>query len=177
MKQPRKNSAGCSCRGGIRIEMTQKLTMKKAVFLFLILLLSACSAQPTPESTPTDSLPYAITPADNPNAPQPNDVNLQKGGVVLISLNLAEQTESTPVRVKLNLLGSLPRTCDKLRMEVADPNEQYQIFVNVYSLGNLKVKCENVFQQFEASILLGVYSAGRYTVWVNGGLIGDFVTY
>ncbi len=102
---------------------------------------------------------------------------MQTGGVILTSLDLIEQIDNTPVRVALNLLGSLPRACNELRMEVADPNEQYQIFVDVYSLVNLNVKCENVFQQFEATILLGVYSAGRYTVWVNNELVGDFVSY
>jgi len=102
---------------------------------------------------------------------------MQIGGVVLTSLGLTEQTDSAPVRVKLNLQGSLPRACNELRIEVADPNEQYQILVEVYSLVNLNVECENVFQQFEATVLLGVYSVGRYTVWVNNGLVGDFVSY
>ena len=102
---------------------------------------------------------------------------MQIGGVVLTSIGLAEQAESTPVRVRLNLLGSLPRACNELRMEVVYPNEQYQIFVEVYSLANPNVECENVFQQFEATVLFGVYSAGRYTVWVNNELVGDFVSY
>jgi len=151
--------------------------MKKNIFLFLSILLSACIAQPTPEPTPTNSIPFIITAADNPYEPKPEDINMQIGGVVLTSVGLTEQTDSTPVRVKLNLLGSLPRACNELRMEVADPNEQYQIFVEVYSLVNPNVECENVFQQFEATVLLGVYSSGRYTVWVNNGLVGDFVSY
>jgi hypothetical protein len=85
--------------------------------------------------------------------------------------------ENTPVRVELRFTGSLPRACNELRIDVGTPNDEYQILVTVYSLVDIKIECENVFQQFEASVLLGVYSAGRYTVWVNGGLVGDFVTY
>lgn len=151
--------------------------MKKSTFLFLGILLSACIAQPTPESTPTVGVPFVIKSADNPYEPRPEDINMQIGGVVLTSLGLAEQAGSNPVRVNLNLLGSLPRACNELRINIADPNEQYQIFVEVYSLVNANVECENVFQQFEATVLLGVYSKGRYTVWVNNGLVGNFVSY
>ena len=151
--------------------------MKRCVYLFLVLISSACIAQPTPESTPTTGAPFVIRSVDNLYAPRPEDIGMQTGGVILTSLDLIEQIDNTPVRVALNLLGSLPRACNELRMEVADPNEQYQIFVDVYSLVNLNVKCENVFQQFEATILLGVYFAGRYTVWVNNELVGDFVSY
>jgi len=161
---------------GIHDEMTKKQTMKRHVSLFIVFILSACFAQPIPESTPTAGAPFLIKPADNPYVPRPEDINLQIGGVILTSLDLVERPDSTPVRVALNLLGSLPRACNELRMEVADPNQQYQIFVKVYSLVNSNVKCEDVFQQFEATVLLGVYSAGRYTVWVNNELVGDFVS-
>jgi hypothetical protein len=151
--------------------------MKKTVFVILTLILSACIVPPTVVPTATASLPYIIKAADNPYAPRPEDASLQIGGVELTSIDLAEQVESTPVRVELRFLGSLPRTCNELRIDVAPPNDQFQILVKIYSLVDTKIKCENVFQQFGASVLLGVYSTGRYTVWVNGGLIGDFVTY
>jgi len=151
-------------------------TMKKHLLIFAMIL-SACIAQSAPESTPTASAPFVIKSEDNPYAPQSKDANLQIGGVELISLDLSERAELTPVRVNLRFLGSLPRTCNELRINVAVPNDEYQIRVEIYSLVDAKLKCENVFQQFDASILLGIYSAGRYTVWVNGGLIGDFVTY
>ena len=151
--------------------------MRLSIYFLLVTLLCACIVQPTPQSTPTTNAPFVLKAADNPNPLKPEDLNLQTGGVVLNSLDLSEQTGSNSVRVKLNLLGSLPRACDQLRMEVADPNQQYQILIRVYSLVNPKPKCDNVFQQFETSILLGIYSPGRYTVWVNGSLVGDFVTY
>lgn len=150
---------------------------KRIAYLFLALLLNACIVLPAPQSAPTAGAPFTIKSADNPYAPKPEDLSMQVGGAMLTSLNLIEQTESTPVRVELNLFGSLPRVCNELRVEVANPNEQYQIFVDVYSLTNPNLKCENVFQQFEAAIALGLYSAGRYTVWVNNEYVGDFVSY
>jgi hypothetical protein len=157
--------------------MIKQQTMKRIVYLFLVLILNACIAQPAAESTPTVSAPFVIKSADNPYAPRLEDISMQIGGVELTSLDLAERVDSTPVRVELGILGLLPRACDELRVDIAAPNDQYEIFVKVYSLVNPNVECENVFQQFEASVLLGVYSTGRYTVWVNGGLVGDFVAY
>jgi hypothetical protein len=151
--------------------------MRPSIYLILVLLLSACFVQPALESKPTANAPFVLKSVDNPNPPKSEDLNLTIGGVVLNSLDLSEQTGTNPVQVKLNLLGSLPRACDQLRMEVSDPNQQYQILIRVYSLVNPRPKCENVFQQFETSILLGVYSPGRYTVVVNGSLVGDFVSY
>jgi hypothetical protein len=151
--------------------------MRKNIFLLLTFVLSACVALPTPTPTSTASVPFTLKSADNSYAPKPEDASLQIGGVELTSLDLSQRVDMTPVRVELRVLGSLPRACNQLRIDVGIPNDQYQIPIKIYSLVDTKVKCENVFQQFEASILLGVYSAGRYTVWVNGGQVGDFVTY
>ena len=151
--------------------------MKRLSLLFILLFLSACAAQPVQEPTPTASLPFTLKSADNPYASKPEDANLQIGGAEITSINLAEKVDLTPTRVEVRITGSLPRACNQLRIDIAAPNDQYQILMEVYSLVDLKVECENVFQQFEAAVLLGVYSPGRYTVWVNGGLIGDFVTY
>ena len=151
--------------------------MKQSLYVILILILSACTSQPMPAPTSTASVPVVIKSTDNPYASKPEDANLKIAGVELTSMDLAELTGDTPIRVVLRILGSLPRTCNTLRIDVTEPNAQYQINVKVYSLVDPKVSCDNVFQQFDASVLLGVYSAGRYTVWVNDNLVGDFVTY
>ncbi|MFN8411409.1 MAG: hypothetical protein U0Z26_03375 [Anaerolineales bacterium] len=152
--------------------------MKFLRFLPVFLLLSACvTATPAPEPTPTIVPPSVLVSADNAYGPLPTDASLRQAGVVLSSVNLIERTDLNPSRVELDFLGSMPSTCNQLRIEVGLPNEQYQIFVTIYSLVNTKIKCDNVFQLFDASVLLGVYSPGRYTVWVNGGQVGDFVTY
>ena len=141
------------------------------------MVLSACLTRPTPAPTSTAIAAVIITGEDNPYAPQPGDSNLRVGGVILTSISLTERADLTPARAELNLFGSLPSVCNELRVKITPPNSAREIFVQVYSLINTKLKCDDVFQQFEADIVLALYSAGTYTVWVNQGRIGDFVVY
>lgn len=143
------------------------------IFLFL----SACSAIPTAEPTATSALPYRITPDENIYIPKLEDVSLQIAGVTITSVSLSESYEYSPPRAILNILGYMPSVCNELRINILPPDENYRVFVEVYSLINKDINCDSVFQQFEANILLGYYSAGRYTVWINESLAGDFVSY
>jgi hypothetical protein len=151
--------------------------MKRQIHLLSLLILTACLSTPTPTPTGTPAGPSILTAEDNVHAPKPEDSGLARTGVILTSINLTERTDLDPVRVELNLFGSLPSVCNELRVAVNPPNQRYEIFMEVYSVVNSNLDCENVFRQFEASILFGVYSPGRYTVWVNEGLIGDFVVF
>jgi len=143
----------------------------------VLFFLSGCLAVPTP--TPTDTVihPSILVSADSPYGAQPEDTRLRRTTVVVNSISLIERFDLNPTRVEVNLLGSLPNTCAQLRVDMGLPNNQYQIRLQVYSVTNPNQVCENVLRQFQANVLLGVYSSGRYTVWVNEGLIGDFVTY
>lgn len=151
--------------------------MRHIHLLILLLTLGACFPVPTPEPTPTAYVPYRITLEENPYASQTGDLGRQIAGVTITSVSLAERFDLTPPRVVVGILGSMPSVCSELRIEVEPPDENFRIFIEVYSLMDSDVTCDRVFQRFEASILLGTYSSGRYTVWVNDGLAGDFVTY
>lgn len=151
--------------------------MKRVLLLILILLSSACLPIPDAEPTPTTSLPYRILPEENPYTPRQEDVNLSRAGVTITSINLSERFDLTPSRVTVAFLGYMPGVCNELRIDVKPPDESRRILIEAYSLADSDHGCEKVFQQFEAHILLGVYSPGRYTIWVNEILIGDFVTY
>ena len=140
-------------------------------------LIAACISAPTAEPTPTAPPPYRITADDNPYSPKPEDLGYRQAGVIIASASLAERLDLTPVRVNLNLLGSMPSSCHQLRVKINPPNASFQIFIEVYSIVDPNQKCENVFQQFESNILLGVYTPGRYTIWINDGLIGDMISY
>ena len=153
------------------------LNLKINPHFLLLLISSACLAAPAPEPTITPAAPYILAAEENPYAPRPEDADRQVTGLILTSMQLSERTDLTPARVQLNLMGSMPSVCNELRIEFHPPNATYQIQLEVYSLVNPDVNCDNVFQQFEASLLFGVYSPGRYTVWVNQGLIGDFIVY
>ena len=151
--------------------------MKRTLFLLLILITSACAAKPTPEPTPTASAPYVLKQEENPYAPKPEDLSLKQDGVILTSTSLSERFDLTPIRAELHILGSMPSVCSELRIKVNPPNIKYQISIEIYSVSDSKLKCENVFQQVDTTILLGAYSAGQYSVWVNESFVGSIASY
>jgi hypothetical protein len=150
--------------------------MKKFAPLFFVFILSACLPQPATELPPTASSPYVIRGEDNPFSPQPADSSNQRDEIILTSANLAERSDLTPIRNELLVSGSMPGTCNELRIKINPPDDEYQILIEVYSIADRKLKCESVFQQFEAVVLLGIYSPGRYTIWVNDHYVGDFIS-
>lgn len=152
--------------------------MKSLRLLMLtVFMLTSCTTLPTPEPTATAVVPYRITPDENLFVPQLEDVNWQVATVTIMSVGLSEQYEFSPPRAMLTLVGYMPSVCNELRVNINPPDEDFNLYVDVYSLINPDIKCDNVFQQFETSILLGTYSPGRYAVWVNDVLMGDFVSY
>ena len=102
---------------------------------------------------------------------------MRQADVILTSLTLSERLESTPIRAELHISGSMLSSCHELRIKVTPPNHEYQVSIEIYSIVNPNLNCENVFQQFETSLLLGEYSTGRYSIWVNDELIGDMISY
>ncbi|MGH2606114.1 MAG: hypothetical protein ACRDG5_05945 [Anaerolineales bacterium] len=97
----------------------------------------------------------------------------EQGGVYLVSMEII-QRESYPVQVALVLQGSLPTPCHELRTDVAEPDEQGRIVVDVYSLFDRDEMCIQVLQAFEETVELGSYTQGTFTVWVNGEQVGEF---
>jgi hypothetical protein len=151
--------------------------MKNSAFLFLVLILNACTAMPTQTPIPTVEAPFIIKQEENPYAPKTGDLSLKQDNVVLTSLSLSERFDLTPLRAELHILGSMPNVCSELRVKVDPPDSKYQIAIDIYSIANPKLKCENVFQQVDTTILLGTYSAGQYTVLVNKSYVGTIVSY
>jgi hypothetical protein len=151
--------------------------MRYIHWIVLAVLISGCIPTPTPQPTVPIPPPSVLISADNPYLLQPDEETLTRGGVEMSSVSLIERVDINPVRVQVNLLGSLPTTCNQLRLEVGLPDDRYQINIIAFTIVKPGPKCEQVLQQFEASILLGVYSPGRYLVLINGGAVGDFVVY
>lgn len=143
----------------------------------IAIFISGCIPIPTPTPTPTSAPPYRITPDKNPFEPQLEDVSRQVATVIITSVVFSEQYEYNPPRAAIRFVGNMPSVCNELRIDISEPDKEYNVFIEVYSLINPDVQCDNVFQQFEASVLMGTYSPGRYYVWVNGALAGDFVSY
>ena len=143
----------------------------------VMLILTACVAVPMVEPTATAQPPYRITDDENLYAPTKEDLGKQIATVTITSVSLSERYDFSPPRSALNLIGYMPSVCNELRVDIAPPDEQFRVFIEVYSLINPDLQCDDVFQQFEATILFGTYSPGRYSVWINDNLVGDFVSY
>ena len=146
------------------------------LFILLPIAVSACLPMPTQEPTPASPAPYRITPDENPYEPDLKDVGMQVAVVTVTSVIISEKYEYTPPRAAIVIAGYMPSVCNELRIKINPPDEQFRVFVETYSLIDPDLQCDNVFQQFEAEILLGIYSSGRYTIWVNDIPAGDFVS-
>lgn len=153
--------------------------MRGFLSLLMVFLLTGCVAVPTPNPAPTATAapPYRISPDENPHQPQIEDVGRRIESVTITSVILSERYEFSPPRSALSMVGYMPSVCNELRVNIDPPDEQFRVFIEVYSLVNPDIQCDNVFQQFEANILFGTYSPGRYYVWINDSLVGDFVSY
>ena len=82
--------------------------------------------------------------------------------------------ESYPVQVILELEGFLPTPCHRLQVEVAEPDDENRIYVEVYSLTDPNMECIQVLKDFNESVLLGKFTTGSYTVWLNSENMGEF---
>ena len=147
--------------------------MKELILLLTMsLLLAGCSLLPASgaTSTPTSS---SIPPSSY--EPQPDDVKLQRDQVHLdVENSRVVIGESLPVQVSLILNGNLSDPCHKLRVVAPPANLQKEIRLEVYSVFDPKEVCITVLKPFNATIPLGSYSSGHYTVYVNDQLVGEF---
>jgi hypothetical protein len=161
--------------------------MRIQLLLLVILMVTACAPQTDPTHEPgglppdtavtspaVDHLPTAETDR-NPFAPKPGDELLTRGEVFLDETSLVIR-ESFPPQVSLSLKGNLPTPCHELRAVIAPADRENKIAVDVYSVVDPNVVCTQVLQPFAEFIDMGPFSSGHYTVWVNGGLAGEFDT-
>jgi hypothetical protein len=107
--------------------------------------------------------------------PQPGDAELTRAQVYL-SFESSQLIimESMPLQVLATLSGDLPDPCHKLRVAVTAADTNNRINLEVYSLVTGTEVCSMVLQPFVASIPLGTYSDGHFSVYVNGELLGEF---
>jgi hypothetical protein len=137
----------------------------------LFFALSGCALIPdrSPSATPTPSFP------SNAYAPQPGDDKLQRDQVSLdLPYSEVVLIGSMPVQASLKLKGSLSDPCHQLRIVGTRDDIKKQINLEAYSLFTPGKACITVIKPFSASVPLGDYAGGHYTVYVNGQLVGDF---
>lgn len=171
--------------------------MRKAIVVLgiLILTLSACAtagepgAQPTLEDkmSPVETIDPNETVSSgqrdqrigsgegilSPMEPLPNESEMARGNAFIDESSITI-LESFPVQIMLNLKGSLPTPCHQLRVQMSEPDEKGRIDVEVYSLVNPEEVCVQMIQPFQESVNLGSFPSGKYSLYVNDELVGDF---
>jgi len=112
-------------------------------------------------------------PLGDPYAPQPADSSLNRGEVFLEEQGLLVR-ESYPPQISLSMSGNLPTPCNELRVQVGEADETNNIKVDAYSVVDPNIMCTQVLKPFQATIDLGTFPSGHYSVYVNGKLAGEF---
>jgi hypothetical protein len=107
-----------------------------------------------------------------PYDPQPGDEKLSRGEVFIDSASIA-MLESYPPQFIVDLSGSLPTPCHQLRALVSAPDASQVIAVEVYSLADPNAICAQVLQPFTVSISIPTPVQGKYSVTVNGKMVGE----
>jgi hypothetical protein len=82
--------------------------------------------------------------------------------------------ESFPPQIALTLNGELPTPCHQLRVLVNEPDADNRIDVEAYTVVNPDLACIQVVEPFEATLDLGTYPSGHYSVWVNDEPAAEF---
>ena len=139
------------------------------VFTLALVLLTACA----PKATPT---PFVIQ-FDNPYAPQPSDSALMRGEIRIDSASLS-LTKTQPPQVSLDFAYFKPTPCYQLRVEVSPLDAQNRINISAYAVAEKDKACTlmALATPLKASLDLGSFPQGYYSLWLNGKQVGEFIT-
>lgn len=107
------------------------------------------------------------------STPVSDDQELERGPAFIDEAEL-QFTGEFPVQVELALRGSLPTPCHTLQWSSEPPDPQGRIDIEVFSLRDPAMDCIQVLEPMEASIPIGSFTQGSYSVWLNGELVGEF---
>lgn len=135
-------------------------------WLFVLALLSACGAK---------ALETPVFQGNNPYAPQPGDSDLIYGDLTIDSTSVF-LTKSQPPQVMVNFGYFQPSPCHKLRVEVSEPDEQNHIALKGYAVTEKDKPCNlmALATPLQASLNLGSFPNGHYTLFLNDNQIGEF---
>jgi hypothetical protein len=149
------------------MEKRMKTFTRIVSFVLAILLLAACAPKATEGPV--------VFQGANPYAPQPGDSELMTGDITVDSSSVA-LAKSQPPQVMVNFAYFQPTPCYKLRVEVSEPDSQNQISLKAYAVAEKDKPCTlmALATPLEASLNLGSFPSGHYTVTLNGDQIGEF---
>lgn len=109
--------------------------------------------------------------------PQPGDESLKRDSVTIaMDTSKVIVTASSPAQATVLLTGTMPDPCHTLRVVVTPADSSNTIVIEAYSLYDASQSCVKNVENFSATIPLGSYSSGNYTVNANGGKLGMFQT-
>jgi hypothetical protein len=106
---------------------------------------------------------------------QPGDESLSTGKVTIDMENSQLLISDTLPRLATVILqGELPTPCHQLRVVMESANTENRINLNVYSVYDPQVICNDMTRPFHITYPLGSFSSGHYNVYINGQLLGEF---
>ena len=138
-----------------------KLFKRVWLFVFVIVLLTACGLK--------------AAQGNNPYAPQTGDSSLLRDDIKIDSASL-NPVIAQPGQVTLDFAYFQPTPCHKLRVEVGKPNAQKRIDVSAYAVAEKDKACAlmALATPLRASLNLGSFPYGHYSVWLNAVKAGEF---
>jgi len=108
-------------------------------------------------------------------APRPGDEKLIRSKVFIDYANSRiVVNKGEPIKVYAILNGYLPSPCHQLRVAQKPADAKGGIYLEAYSLIAPGTTCIEMLQPFTASIYLGIFSKGQFSIYVNGELLGSF---
>lgn len=134
-----------------------------------ILFLTACG---------TEVLETPVFQGKNPYAPQAGDRDLLAEDIDTEWAGVFT-AKSRPPQLLVSFTYFPPTTCHKLRVEASGPNDEKQIILKAYTVAAKDQVCDTIMLEdpLLATLNLGSFPEGLYTVLLNGNQIGEFYSY
>ena len=139
--------------------------------------LAPVATAPIVPAYPAPAMPIVPTPTIIPSGfePQPGDASLTRDQVFLDLANSKILVqEGLPIQASAQLVGNLSDPCHQLRVVVTPSDASNRINLDVYSVFDRSTACITVLKSFDATIPLGHFPSGHYSVYVNDQLLGEF---
>lgn len=129
----------------------------------LILVLITCALFACNGETPTSN---PLTPSGGQDGREMAWVDWDYSEIVVM--------ESYPMQVDIIVRGDVPSPCHDIQWEIAEPNEDNEIHIDVWSFANSDATCAALLDSFEEKFRVGEFKEYGYSIWVNGMQVGEF---
>ena len=165
--------------------LNSKQTFINAVIVLslAVILISACAGGTTSPGNRVDegdeSAPSKVDSVSTlfPYPPPlekvgPVDGNLNPDSVIIDGSQVVPFDDS-PSGYGVRIMGTIPTPCHRILVDEDEPDDQDQIFIDLYAVSNPDEICIQVIEVFDITIPLEVYDPDVHTIWVNGEKAGQ----